>query len=152
MEPQISLACSRQRATGHSLKPDKSNPQPYTLFLSRSILILLSRLHLGLLSRLFPSGIPTILCIPEPPPPPAFYILRPFHPPWFDHSNTILRWVQILKFLIIQRFYQYSIKTVSYYWLISFTCSLQQPDFPPDRHCELETPREVDQNKTSSSC
>jgi hypothetical protein len=50
MEPEGSLSCSEEPATGPNPEPDESNPHPETLFLS-PILILSSHLRLGL-----PSG------------------------------------------------------------------------------------------------
>jgi hypothetical protein len=48
METEILLPCSKEPAIGHYREPDESSPHPYLTSLS-SILIL-SYLHLGLLS------------------------------------------------------------------------------------------------------
>jgi hypothetical protein len=59
MEPKSSLLCSQEPATGHYPEPDESSPYHPILFLQRSILILSSRLCLGLPSGLIASGFPT---------------------------------------------------------------------------------------------
>jgi len=52
MEPEISLSFSQEHATGPCPEPDASSPHPHTL---RSILILSSKLRLGLLNGLLGS-------------------------------------------------------------------------------------------------
>jgi hypothetical protein len=59
MEPEGSLPCSQEPSTGPYPEPDQSNPaHPISL---RSILLLTTRLRLGLPSGLFPSGFPTYI-------------------------------------------------------------------------------------------
>jgi len=48
MEPEMSLPCSVEPATGPYRKLDESKPKPHILFLLRSILILSSNIRLGL--------------------------------------------------------------------------------------------------------
>jgi hypothetical protein len=59
MQPEGSLSCSQQPATGLYFESDKSNPHRQTLFPRRSISILSSHLRLGLPSGLFLSGFTT---------------------------------------------------------------------------------------------
>jgi hypothetical protein len=58
MEPEGSLPCSQEPATGPYPEPDESSSHPHPSSL-RSILMLPSYLRLGLMSGLFPSGFPT---------------------------------------------------------------------------------------------
>jgi len=56
MEPNVSLLCSKELATGPHPESDEYNSQSISL---RSIFILSSHLCLGLPSILLPSGFPT---------------------------------------------------------------------------------------------
>jgi hypothetical protein len=58
MEPESWLTHSQQPATCPYSEPDRSSPCPHPIYL-RSILILSSRLRLGLPSSLLPSGFAT---------------------------------------------------------------------------------------------
>jgi len=58
MEPEGSLPCSQEPATGPYPQPDASSPQLPTLFL-KIYSILSFYLPLGLPSNHFPSGFPT---------------------------------------------------------------------------------------------
>jgi hypothetical protein len=62
MQPEGSLPCSQEPSTGPYPEPDHSSLYHPILSLLISILILPTRLRLGLPSGLFPSGFPT--CIP----------------------------------------------------------------------------------------
>jgi len=66
----------------------------------RSILILSSHLCLGLLSGLFPSGLPTKIMY-TPLLSPMCYMPRPSHSSSFDHPNHTDWGVQIIKLLIM---------------------------------------------------
>jgi len=59
MEPEGSLPCSQDPATGPYPEPDESSPHLPTLLLLRSILTLPSRPRLGLPSDLFTLSFPT---------------------------------------------------------------------------------------------
>jgi hypothetical protein len=60
MEPEGSLPCSQEPATGPYPEPDRFSPyHPHPRNSLRSILILSTPLRLGLPSGFFPSGIPT---------------------------------------------------------------------------------------------
>jgi len=78
MEPEGSLPCSQQRATGPYPEPGEYGPHFPTL--SRSILILISHLRLGFPNCLFPSRFPTNIFYGfnffH-----AYYMHRPSHPP-----------------------------------------------------------------------
>jgi hypothetical protein len=65
----------------------------------RSILILTSRLRLGLPSGLFPSGVPTKIIYAILPN--VCYITCPSHLLWLDHSNYGWRSVQVMKLHIM---------------------------------------------------
>ena len=96
MEHEGSLQHSQVPATYPYPEPAQS-PHPTSW---RSILILSSRLRLGLPSGLFPSGYPaktlyTPLLYPH-----TYYMLRPSHSCRFYHPNNIGWGVQIIKFLI----------------------------------------------------
>jgi hypothetical protein len=67
----------------------------------RSILILLTHLHLGLPSGLFPLAFPPISYMHSSSPH-SCYIPCLSHPPWLDHSNYVLRGVQVMKLLVMQ--------------------------------------------------
>jgi hypothetical protein len=101
MEPEVSLLYLRETVTDSYSEPDESNlPSEPTCISLRSVLILSSRLCLGLPSGLFPSDFPTkILCSLLPH---TCYIPHSSHPPWFDHPNNIWWSVQILKLLTVQ--------------------------------------------------
>jgi hypothetical protein len=57
MEPEGSLPCSQQPASGSYSEVDESSPRLPTFISLRSMQILSFHLHLGLPSCLFPSGI-----------------------------------------------------------------------------------------------
>jgi hypothetical protein len=61
----------------------------------RSILMLFSNVHIGAFDAFLPSDFPTKMCIH------AFFfyayfMIFPFHPPWFGRSNNICRGLQML--------------------------------------------------------
>jgi hypothetical protein len=59
MEPEGSLPCSQEPSTGPYPEPDQSSPYNPILSLVRPILILSTRLGLGLPRGLFPYSFPT---------------------------------------------------------------------------------------------
>jgi hypothetical protein len=89
MEPEASSPYSQQPSTGPYPEPDKSNPDLPTLFLLRSILILISHLHLGLPSGLFPLGFAIKMFVYFSHISHSCYMPRPSHPPWFNHPNNV---------------------------------------------------------------
>jgi hypothetical protein len=58
MEPEGSLPCSQEPATGTHPEPDESSPHPDSLFLTMHF-IASGYLRLGLPNALFRSGFPT---------------------------------------------------------------------------------------------
>jgi hypothetical protein len=89
MEPEGSLLCSQEPSTGPYSEPDQSHPVS-----PRSILILVTHLHLGLPSGLFLAF------------PPISY-MHSSSPPFVIHalpvsSSFTWRKVQVIKLLIIQ--------------------------------------------------
>jgi hypothetical protein len=102
MEPEGSLPCSQEPATGHYPELHASSPHLSILFLLKSILILSSHLRLGLPNGLFPSGRPTkILYVFLFTPVRATF---PAHLVLLDLITVIIfLWsVQVMKLLIMQ--------------------------------------------------
>jgi hypothetical protein len=101
MEPECSLPCSQQSATGPCLKPDESNPHLPTLFPKIHSNITLPSMPRSsewpLPLRFSDHHLISISHISH-----ACYMPRQPHPPWFNHSNNNLWSVQVTKLLITQ--------------------------------------------------
>jgi hypothetical protein len=100
MEPEGSLLFSQKLAIGLYPEPAEFSSPPSIPLSLRSILMLSSRLCLGLPSGLFLSG--HLYKHLSPPLPHACHMSRPPQPPWFNHPNNI-RWrIQAIKLIIMQ--------------------------------------------------
>jgi hypothetical protein len=95
--------------------PLTPSPQPISV---KFILIPYFHLRLGLANGLFPSGFPTKTLYTFSLLSHVCHMSRPLHFPWFDVSNDIWGWVQIMKFLIVQL-----LRFSCYVILLQFKCS-----------------------------
>jgi hypothetical protein len=92
MEPEGSLPCSQEPSTGPYPEPYQSNPYHFSIVHPPTPWS--SQWSLSFwLSHKYPIRIPRL--------PHSYYMPRPPHPPWLNHSNDTWRRVQVMKLLIM---------------------------------------------------